>query len=1318
MANDIPIDVGTYRVHVEIAENASSLYSGIEATRTFNINQKTVKVEWTNTEFTYDGLVHIPTATLNTGLVDSNNNPIAPTFSVNVTDSGNNTVSEPTIAGLYTATVSISDNVNWKFEPDEMSCLYSIKKRTVTLYLNKNGMTYNGVKPEFAYIGEYEKIGSDEYYYVNDVTNTIAPTDTTTYYYSTNIARYKIAGQNRGDYFDNLSLLTTLLADVGDYNSLNGDINGLEWKNGFQILNYQDDDVTSSYIIKYDIQYKIDYDAIIYTANSYEVTYDGLPHSLEITVQNAGTPTIKFWDGSAYTINYNEVSEGYNSFTNVKRVGGVVTPYEVKFQITIDNHTPITDSRTITINPKDANLYLKNGKLLDKDYDGYNIDLKSLYKKTDSLDTVDFGYTDMATYRRDITVKFEKKQADNTYIVVTDTSDVGEYKVTATLDEGNDDNYNGGTWTKDVIIKKRKITVTKLDNNNNIAQVDKQYDGLSLKLTKDGTKNEFVVQNLVYGHKFAGTVKTKYAYVKLYNDNSDFEWVNGYSITKTVNVGNVETEVDVSGNYVIEFALKVNITTANMTVTVVNLDTKEINNELVTAVFGTVGGNKKYSINLQVVGPLVYNITYQVDDDPQVLFSNPQFANQGQHTVKYTVSADNYETFVGEAIVIVEGLDANGGYVDYLPQMTFNNNPYMALTANLRPKYISDTEGVQTVTYFDENKNYIGAGDAYRPTNAGTYYFSIYVDEWGDYKSVSTSKYMFTIDPITREVQYENYEVTYNGQVQTPTAYILAYDNLTHLPLVVNSGQTTTNVTGYDITADFAANDVNIPNYILTNTSKSNFFKIYPIEVEKPAISTTMEFTYSETYTLYDVDGNPVCEKDGDNKDIYNLVTEPFSNNYRYYVYDDNEGKYVEAVGITEFEDNVNYYLPQFKVFRFGDEVVVKNTDGNIFIINEDGTIVGIMDKDDSNTIYDAPEQAGLYKVVVSADRNSDDVAKVSNIKHQITVSLLDDVNYVWKDTNYDDYLANDYDDEYNIPFKINRFDIDNNEEGIKVEVVSEYKYYVMDVNSQIKNEPNATVKLLTSDGLFIRNITSGRMIGYEAFLSDSDNVVASNDDYNIPGKITAQGLLNIKFNVTGEYEKRATPPVLFELKANTIRRFYRFSVNSTTKVVTKETGENGCGIERTETEEADIYIARIYVNVKVQTILDDFKNDQSLMEVYDKDGALVSPSQYSTKNFGSGFKIVLYSDAEHTIKIDSITGIVFGDFNGDGLVNGVDLVNIRKFVGGTTKYDDDNIGYIASTIGENPAPNGVSLVNAKNYVGGTSDFNADYQVTPEEVIA
>lgn len=1322
--NQLPVNVGTYKIIVEIPETASNLYHGIEASKEFEIIKKTVTVEWYKDasyvdavekpaiEFTYDGFVHIPAAVLKTGIV-IDGEVFTPNYSVNVTTFEDTTtvVSKPWLADIYVATVKIDDDANWDFNPGEMSYTYAIKKRKITLYILGSNMVYDGTVPEFSYTED----------------TTVTPANA--YYYATNMPSYEVNGAVKYDYFDSYSILQTVSKNVAIYTADSDKSFGtdFEWKNGFEIWNLSFDsgnntEVTDCYVIEYDLSFTIGYDMIKWSAANKELVYDGMSHYLDFVIDNPEPATIYYWDGQGYNIastyengeyKLGEIRDGINSFKNVHYENDAVAPYEVKFKIVIQNYQAVEATKTVLIKPKPANLYLKN-KVLDHEYDGYNIydSASEVYLKPS-----DFDYIDSSNNPRTITLSYEKYDINNGWIPTKDTANVGKYKVIAVLDKGNNSNYEGGTKEYEFEVTRRTITITTLDNSSNLVTKQKTYDGLSLT---HPVNTDTDVLNIVPGETFTGTVKSRYAYVNIYQNQDDFEWVNGYKITKTVIVNNQATEVDVTDNYIVNFRLRFNILSAPITVEVTNLEAVKddeenqiyIDGKPKMAVLGSVGGNNKYSINLSVTGPVLYTVVYEyIDEDTNVntkKTSNPKFKKQGEHTVKYTVSADNYITVTGEALIVIKGLETGGGFIDYLPVITYNNTPYMSQTLNGKPVYISDSQGTQTITYYKEN------GDPTPcPTDAGNYYFAIHVDEWEDYEEYTTKKTLFQIEKITREVEWEDYEVTYNGEDQTPKAYILAYDNNTKLYLDVFGTYTDSNVIGYEVSAAFASSDPNKANYTITNFNRSNLFKIYPIEIEKPSISTSLEFIYSETYTLYDIDGNPVCEKDEFDKDIYNEVLDSFNPELTYYTYDDVNDTYIKCNNLNEFENGVTYYLPQFKVFRFGDEVKVKDTSGNVYVIDEDGFITGIIDSNDESIILPAPENASLYKIEISENRDSDEIM-ASGVKHVFTVSLVDDKNYVWSNTNYDDYTSATYDDAYEIPFKIKRFDISNNVEGLKVEVVSEYKYYIMDIPQEII--PNAEVRLVTSDGLFIRTISSGRVNKYEAYLVDLDNKVLSQDDYNVLGKINAKGMSNINFDVTGTYEKRKTPPVLYELKDNTIRRFVEITVDNVTKNVVKNTG-NDYGVERNETS-STIYLGRIHQGTKIVDILNDFKNDNSFMEVYDQNGTLVNPSQYTTKNFGTGFKIVLYSDTEHKDKIDEITGIVFGDLNGDGLIDGRDLLAEKNMITGSVSYDDNPSGYIAGSIGENKTPNGKGLLSLKNYISSEVDFNSNYQVTPEELYA
>jgi hypothetical protein len=89
-------DAGKYTVTVTITAKADSNYKGsLTKTATLTIEPATVKIDWTNTEFTYDGNNHKPDATYTD--VDGK------VVTLDVTG-------EKSAAGTYTATTTIEDS--------------------------------------------------------------------------------------------------------------------------------------------------------------------------------------------------------------------------------------------------------------------------------------------------------------------------------------------------------------------------------------------------------------------------------------------------------------------------------------------------------------------------------------------------------------------------------------------------------------------------------------------------------------------------------------------------------------------------------------------------------------------------------------------------------------------------------------------------------------------------------------------------------------------------------------------------------------------------------------------------------------------------------------------------------------------------------------------------------------------------------------------------------------------------------------------------------------------------------------------------------
>lgn len=110
------IDAGTYTLDVSYSNNQN--YADCSDSATFTITPKPIGITWGDTDFTYDGTSHIPTATA-TGLIGQD------TCSITVTGAGTN-------AGNYTATATGVSNSNYQLPTAGITKAFTIAKFTPT----------------------------------------------------------------------------------------------------------------------------------------------------------------------------------------------------------------------------------------------------------------------------------------------------------------------------------------------------------------------------------------------------------------------------------------------------------------------------------------------------------------------------------------------------------------------------------------------------------------------------------------------------------------------------------------------------------------------------------------------------------------------------------------------------------------------------------------------------------------------------------------------------------------------------------------------------------------------------------------------------------------------------------------------------------------------------------------------------------------------------------------------------------------------------------------------------------------------------------
>ena len=133
-----PVNAGTYCISVTLSAtnnaNGVSNFVSVEVfSETFTIDKKTVTVNWTNTQLTYNGTVQAPTATTDDFV---NDDSVLLTVAGGQTDAGTS----------YTATASLTGTAakNYVLADDTKSTNFTIAKKSIGIDWGTTKFTYNG----------------------------------------------------------------------------------------------------------------------------------------------------------------------------------------------------------------------------------------------------------------------------------------------------------------------------------------------------------------------------------------------------------------------------------------------------------------------------------------------------------------------------------------------------------------------------------------------------------------------------------------------------------------------------------------------------------------------------------------------------------------------------------------------------------------------------------------------------------------------------------------------------------------------------------------------------------------------------------------------------------------------------------------------------------------------------------------------------------------------------------------------------------------------------------------------------------------------
>lgn len=129
-----PVYAGTYYVKAEVA--AANGYNAASGKASFTIQQKTIGIQWEDTELTYTGIEQVPTATA-TGLVDGDSCRLKVKGAMKYTNAkvGNE---------FYTAEVVSVDNRNYKLPEEGLTQSFTIVPAELQITWSDTELTYSG----------------------------------------------------------------------------------------------------------------------------------------------------------------------------------------------------------------------------------------------------------------------------------------------------------------------------------------------------------------------------------------------------------------------------------------------------------------------------------------------------------------------------------------------------------------------------------------------------------------------------------------------------------------------------------------------------------------------------------------------------------------------------------------------------------------------------------------------------------------------------------------------------------------------------------------------------------------------------------------------------------------------------------------------------------------------------------------------------------------------------------------------------------------------------------------------------------------------
>ena len=722
-------DVGNYTVYYKVEMDN---YETVTGSKLVNITPKEVTLTAKDRAKVYDGAAMTQpgfTATaLETGDTHIFNVVMEDTCTITEVGTRQNVIA--TVDGVAVTTGTATAVGNYQV---------TIVNGTLTVTKASMSITVNGSSTSKVYNGSQQ-----------DYTGTVTATSTATGF---------VAG--KFSYNGDTAVSGT---DVGDYTTALAEAN----------CAYNDNNYTVAWTIGNPVKLTITPSTMEVTATGYNNPYDGVSHSISVTVVPAGATVTYSADGT----NYSSTNPSYSDVGN----------YTVYYKVEMDNYTPVIGSATVKITAKSLTITAKPQTYT---YTGGAQGPAGIY--SDGFDTyVTVGTLGTGDALASITLAGSQVN-QGTY--------AGEIVPSGALivkDETNvTDNYTITYNNADLTISKRDLTI-KLDTT-------KVYDGTTFVSTltsaSNGNTNGYIVSGLQNNATVSGVV------------TSALKNVNTYRDSILPNEANITTEFTTSdniNNYNVVYDLKQVITPATLTITADNKTTKYgvvnhdftytptgfVNGEDASVMSGTVTytGNATTTTSSSIPG--TYDITPVVS---------------GLSAANYDFTAVNGALTIGksDSAITISSPTHNWTYdgdahSDHGYTVTYGGTTLTGVQEGDHYEYtISSTQDVITITP-DPDAVVTGYTSSEVP-NAFTY--SIAHSDCYATPTVTTGK--LTIGKATLTITADNkttkYGVVNHDFTYTPTGFVNGEDASVMSGTVTYTGNATTTTSSsipgtYDIT--------------------------------------------------------------------------------------------------------------------------------------------------------------------------------------------------------------------------------------------------------------------------------------------------------------------------------------------------------------------------------------------------------------------------------------------------------------------------------------------------------------------------------------